>query len=437
MSLLIKNAAILTMESDEPEFLVSNLGIQGNSIAFIGDIPDNFKAVTEIDGTGKVILPGLINSHSHIAMSLMRYYADDLPFWTWLNDRIMPLEERLSGEDVYVGSMLSIAEMVHSGITTFADMYFFMDDIAKAVSETGIRANLSRGLVFNDPVDIKKLDSSVDLFHEWNNEGDGRIKIDLGPHAPYTCAPEYLKKVAGIAGDLDVGVHIHLSESSQEVEEIYSLYNKSPVEYVRDCGIFENRTYAAHCVKVTDYDIKILADNNVSVINNPGSNLKFGNGFAPVSAMLAAGINISLGTDGAASNNNLNMFEEINLTALVNKAADQSPTSVPAYTALKMATINGAKALGIDNETGSIRVGKKADIIIIDMDRPHFYPRFDVVLSLVYAAQASDVCTVICDGRLLMRDRKLLTLDEKEVCRRAVEVFKIITLNMGNFPYLS
>ncbi len=424
MSILIKNAAILTMESEKPEFQKGNLGISGKRIAFIGDIPDNFTAVTEIDGTGKVILPGLINSHSHIAMSLMRHYADDLPFWTWLNNRIMPLEENLTGRDVYAGSMLSIAEMIRSGITSFADMYFFMDDVAKAVSETGIRANLSRGLVFNSPEDIKKLDSSVELFHEWNNEGNGRIKIDLGPHAPYTCAPEYLKKVAKIAGDLDTGIHIHISESRREVEEIYSLYKKSPVEYVRDCGIFENRTYAAHCVKVTEDDIKILADNNVSVMNNPGSNLKFGNGFAPVSSMINAGINVSLGTDGAASNNNLNMFEEINLTALVNKAADHSPTSIPAYTALKMATINGAKALGIDNETGSITVGKKADIIIVDMEKPHFYPRFDVVSSLVYAAQASDVCTVICDGRILMRDYQLMTIDEKKVCTQADDAAK-------------
>lgn len=431
MSILIKNTAILTMESEKPEFQKANLGISGNRIAFIGDIPDNFTAVTEIDGTDKIILPGLINSHSHIAMSLMRHYADDLPFWTWLNNRIMPLEENLTGKDVYAGSMLSIAEMIRSGITSFADMYFFMDDIAKAVSETGIRANLSRGLVFNSPEDIKKLDSSVELFHEWNNKENGRIKIDLGPHAPYTCAPEYLKKVAKIAGDLDIGIHIHISESRREVEEIYSLYKKSPVEYVRDCGIFDNRCYAAHCVKVTEDDIKILADNNVSVMNNPGSNLKFGNGFAPVSAMLAAGINVSLGTDGAASNNNLNMFEEINLTALVNKAADHSPTSIPAYTALKMATINGAKALGIDNETGSITVGKKADIIIIDMDKPHFYPRFDVVSSLVYAAQASDVCTVICDGRILMRDYKLMTIDEKKVCMQADDAAKRLILKEG------
>ena len=428
MSLVIKNATILTMEGDEPELLNADLGIQGNRITFIGDSPGNFKAVTEIDGTDKVILPGLINSHSHIAMSLMRHHADDLPFWTWLNDRIMPLEEGLTGKDVYAGSMLSIAEMIRSGITSFADMYFFMDDVARAVNETGIRANLSRGLVFNSPEDIKKLDSSIELFHKWNNEGEGRIKIDLGPHAPYTCAPEYLKKVAKTAGDLDIGIHIHIAESRREVEEIYSLYKKSPVEYVRDSGIFENRTYAAHCVKVTDDDIKILACNNVSVMNNPGSNLKFGNGFAPVSAMIDAGINVSLGTDGAASNNNLNMFEEINLTALVNKAADHNPTSVPAYTALKMATINGAKALGIDNETGSITVGKKADIIIVDMEKPHFYPKFDIVSSLVYAAQASDVCTVICDGRLLMKDYQLLTIDEKEVCRQADDAAKKLIL---------
>ncbi len=424
MSLLIKNATILTMETDKPEFLEADLGVKGNRIVFMGDIPANFKAVTEVDGTGKVVLPGLINSHSHIAMSLMRHYADDLPFWAWLNDRIMPLEHKLDGADVYAGSMLSIAEMIRSGITTFADMYFFVDEIAQAVSETGIRANLSRGLVFNSPLDMSKIDEAIEIYHKWNNSNDERIKIDLGPHAPYTCGPEYLKKISKIAGDLGTGIHIHISESRREVEEIYSLYKKSPVEYVRDCGIFENRTYAAHCVKVTDDDIAILAKNNVSVMNNPGSNLKFGNGFAPVSKMLSAGINVSLGTDGPASNNNLNMFEEMNLTALVNKAADHSPTSVPAYTALQMATVNGAKALGLDNEVGTVTVGKKADLILVDMEQPHFYPRLDIVSSLIYSAQASDVCSVICDGRLLMRDRQLLTLDEMKVCREADDAAK-------------
>ena len=431
MGLLIKNATILTMETDEPEFLEANLGVKGNRIIFIGDIPHDFKAVTEVDGTGKVVLPGLVNSHSHIAMSLMRHYADDLPFWTWLNDRIMPLEHKLTGSDIYAGSMLSIAEMIRSGITTFADMYFFVDEIAQAVSETGIRANLSRGLVFNTPADISKIDESLELFKKWNNLHGERIKIDLGPHAPYTCGPEYLKKISKIAGDIGAGIHIHLSESRREVEEIYSLYKKSPVEYVRDCGIFENRTYAAHCVKVTDDDIAILANNNVSVINNPGSNLKFGNGFAPITKMLDAGINVSLGTDGPASNNNLNMFEEMNLTALVNKAADHSPTSVPAYTALKMATINGAKALGLESEIGSIKLGKKADLIVLDMNKPHFYPKLDIVSSLIYSAQASDVCTVVCDGRLLMRDRELLTLDEMRVCSNADEASKRL---IGNLP---
>lgn len=424
MSLLIKNATVLTMETDEPEFLEADLGIQGNRIVFIGDIPHGFKAVTEIDGIGKVVLPGLVNSHSHIAMSLIRHYADDLPFWTWLNDRIIPLEHKLTGPDIYAGSMLSIAEMIRSGITTFADMYFFVDEIARAVSETGIRANLSRGLVFNTPADISKIDESLELFNKWNNSNDERIKIDLGPHSPYSCGPEYLKRISKIALDIGAGIHIHISESRREVEEIYSLYKKSPVEYIRDCGIFENRTYAAHCVKVTDYDIAILADNNVSVINNPGSNLKFGNGFAPITKMLDAGINVSLGTDGPASNNNLNMFEEMNLTALVNKAADHSPTSVPAYTALKMATINGAKALGLESDIGSIRVGKKADLIIVDMNKPHFYPKLDIVSSLIYSAQASDVCTVVCDGRLLMRDRELLTIDEMNVCTNADEASK-------------
>lgn len=416
------------MAGHEPEILTGDLGIEEDKIVFIGEPVPGFNPDKIIEATGKIIMPGLVNAHTHIAMSLMRHQADDLSFWEWLNERIVPMEEKLTPEDVFTGSLLGIAEMIRSGTTTFADMYFYMNGVARAVSESGMRANLARGLVFNDEKDLKKLDEGVKLFLDWDGKENGRIRIDLAPHAPYTCPPRFVKRVRESAAELGTRIHTHLSESRKEIETIYSLYNMSPVAYMEKLGLFDQKTYAAHCVHVSFDDIRILADYDVSVVNNPGSNFKLGNGFAPVPKFLNSGVNVCLGTDGPASNNNLNIFEEINLTSLVNKAVSEDPSVVPAYTALEMATINGARALGREKETGSLEVGKKADIIVINADKPHFHPGLNTVSSLVYSSQASDVCTVLCDGRLLMEDGKLLTLDEHEVYRRAdVAVKKLLS----------
>ena len=240
-----------------------------------------------------------------------------------------------------------------------------------------------------------------------------------GPHAPYTCGDEYLSSIIELSSELDIGIHIHLSESTSEVEESCRLFGMSPIRRMKKIGLFDRPTLAAHCVHLSDEDIRLLAENRVNVVNNPGSNLKLGNGFAPVEKLLKAGVNVALGTDGAASNNNLNMFEEINLAALVNKGISLDTTSVPAYTALQMATTGGARALGLEGQVGTISPGKKADLIILDMKKPHFYPRYNLVSSLAYSAQASDVSTVIVNGRILMEAGELTTIDLEKVMHNA------------------
>ncbi len=415
MRILIKNTDVLTM-TDENQILSNvNVSIESGMISHIGEIPEDFTPEKIIDGREKLVMPGLVNSHTHIAMSLFRNYADDLPFWPWLTEKIWPLEEKLIAEDVYWGSMLSIMEMIQSGITSFADMYFFMDETAKAVSESGIRASLVRGLAGNGPEEYSKIEEAIEFYKKWHGKDNGRITVDAGPHAPYTCSPEYLKKVIKMAQDYNMRIHIHLSESKKEVEDSYEKYNKSPIAHVNDLGMFELPTMAAHCVYLSDDDIDIISKKGAHVLNNPGSNLKLGNGFAPIDKLLNAGVNVALGTDGPSSNNNQNMFEEISLAGLINKGINNDSTSVPAMTALKMATINGAKALGVEDNIGTVEVGKKADIILIDVKKPHFYPKHNVTSALVYSAQASDVDTVIVDGKILMENREIKTIDVEKV----------------------
>lgn len=429
MKTVLKNGTILTMETVEPELIRGDIGIDGETIVFIGERPADFRADREIDAQGGIVMPGLVDAHTHIAMSLMRHYADDLPFWTWLFERIIPVEDNLTDEHVYNGSMLSLVELIRSGVTTFADMYSNMDAVAQAALESGLRANLTRGLVFGGAEDLVKLDEGRKFYHDWNGKGEGRIRVDVGPHSVYMIPPEYMPKVVELARELDTRIHVHLSESRKEVSDSMKNYGKTPIAYARDHGLFECKTYAAHCVHITDGDIRIVREHGVSVINNPTSNLKLGNGFAPVTKLLEAGVNVGLGTDGSASNNNLNMFEEINLAALVNKGLTEDPTTVSAYTALQMATINGARALGLESITGSLKIGKQADIIVIDVEAPHFYPRHSVTAGLVYAAQSSDVKTVICNGQLVMQNRKLTRLDEQAIYRNAEESAAALTGN--------
>lgn len=415
MAFLIKNVDLLSMDGTESIVGDTNIYIEGDSIIHIGNLRTDLEVDRVIDGRNKLAMPGLINAHTHIGMSLLRNYADDLPLHKWLTEKIWPVEDKLNGEDIYWGSLLSMVEMIESGTTTFCDMYFFMDEVAKGVMESGMRAVLTRGLIEEPDNPNRKLDETRELFKNWNGKGNNRIKVMVAPHAPYTCGSDYLIRVMDLADELDTGIHIHLSETKKELEDSIKLHGKSPIRYVNDLGLFDFHTIAAHCVHVDDEDIEIMAKKSVYPVNNPGSNLKLASGFAPVDKMLKNKIPVSLGTDGSSSNNNLNMFEEINLAAIVNKAVNMDAISVPAYSALEMGTLNGAKALDWEGEIGSIEVGKKADIILIDMDKPHLYPRHNLISALSYSAQGSDVDTVIIDGRIIMEKREIKTLDVEKI----------------------
>lgn len=434
MRLLIEGGLVLPMDGDQPRLVSGDVGIDGQTIAFVGARPAGFVADRRIDASGCLVVPGLVDAHTHIAMSLMRHYAEDLPFWNWLFDRIMPIERKLTDSYVYHGSMLGLVEMIRGGVTCFADMYFHMDAVARAVERAGLRARLTSGLTFRGPEDLYKLDETRSFHEAWRGKARGRISVDVGPHAIYTCPPQYLEKAARLAEELDARIHIHLAESRKEVEECRAEYGKSPIAHARDSGVFSRPTYAAHCVHVDADDIGIMRDHQVAAVHNPASNLKLANGFAPVAAMLEAGLVVALGTDGPASNNNLNMFEEMNLAALVAKGATEDPTAVSAYRALRMATIDGARALGLERDIGSLEVGKKADLILVDVSEPHFYPRNGACASLVYAAQAADVKTVLCDGVVLMEDRQLSSIDQAEICAKAQECAAKLTGNEDFVP---
>lgn len=371
-----------------------------------------------INGWDKVVLPGFVNTHTHAAMTLLRGYADDLPLMEWLSTKIWPLEAKLNGDDVYWGTMLAIVEMIKSGTTTFNDMYFFMGEAARAVEESGIRAVLSRGMIGTSPDGQLALEDSRQLVKRWHKAAGGRIRFALGPHAPYTCPPDYLKQVVQLAEELEVGLHIHVAETRQEVDDIIRQYGVSPVRLMLDCGVFSRPAVAAHCVHLSQDDIAILAKCGVGVAHNPESNMKLASGIAPVPLLLESGIDVGLGTDGASSNNNLDMLQEMRTCALLHKVGSMDPTVIPAYQALKMGTVLGAKALGWGDQIGVLEAGYKADMILMNLNEANMIPLYDIPANIVYAAQAADVDTVIIDGRVVMENRRMTTIDEQEVLDR-------------------
>lgn len=412
--MLIKNVNLVPMDDKNEVIKNTNIYIQNDKIIHIGEIREDIEVERVIDGKNKIAMPGLINSHTHIGMSLLRNFADDLPLHDWLTKKIWPIEAKLTAKDVYWGSLLSMVEMIQSGTTAFCDMYFFMNQVGDGLEEAGIRGVLTRGLI-EDEESQAKLDETRQLFKEYHDKGNGRIKVMVAPHSPYTCSPDFIKESFKLAKELNTGIHIHLSETKKEVEDSFNLHGKSPIRHVYDLGLLDIHTIAAHCVHADSDDINIMKEKNVIPVNNPGSNLKLASGFAPVAEMLKKGIPVALGTDGSSSNNNLNMFEEVNLAAIVNKAVNLDAVSVPAMEALRMGTINGAKALDWEKEIGSIEVGKKADLILIDTDKPHLYPHHNIISSLAYGAQASDVDTVIVDGKIIMEKREIKTLDVEKI----------------------
>lgn len=427
MSILIKNATIIPM--DMPNHVIEKgcIGIREDCIAFIAEkneIPPDFQANKVIDGNGKVVLPGFVNAHTHCPMIFFRGYSDDVPLQKWLFERIFPVEDKLTAEDAYWGTLLSIAEMLKNGVTAFADQYFFMDAVAKAVEETGIKANLSRGLqCFTNDFDPRtdyRLKEGEELFRKWHGKGNGRIQVWIGPHSVYTCTPPYLEQSLRLASDLGTGIHIHLAENRKEVDECLNKYGKTPVAHCAAIGMFNLPLLAAHCVHLTEEDQVLLAQDNITVVHNPGSNLKLGSGIAPIPDLQKKQINIALGTDGPASNNNLNLLEEISLAALLHKGITEDPTTIPAWDALKMATVNGARGIGFIN-SGMLVSGNKADLVIFDLEKIHHMPRHNVIANLVYSGASADIDTVIVDGKILLENGTLLTIDEEMVIAKVEE----------------
>lgn len=412
---LIKNAEIITAKDTDKYYI----GILDDTIQVISkELPQDYEEANVIDAEGKIAVPGMVNTHTHAAMTLLRSYADDMVLMDWLQNKIWPAEDGLTDDDIYWGTMLSIAEMLKSGTTCFADMYFAMDRVADAVAQTGIRAVLSRGLTGFSDENYAKLEENAALYRERHNSADGRIHIMLGPHAPYTCSVEYLKKVIDKAKQLGCEIHMHLSETKGEVEDCIKEHGISPIKLMDSLGMFECGTLAAHCVHVDEDDLAIMAAKNVRVAHNPQSNLKLASGIAPVPAMLKHGITVGLGTDGTSSNNNLDMLEECRLASMLHKNMSGDPEILPAQQALAMATSEGAKALGFKN-TGKIEVGQKADIVLYSMDKPYWHPRHDRTSLFVYAANAADADTVFINGKLLMQNGEMLYMDLEKIYAEA------------------
>lgn len=425
--ILIKNGLVLTMTPDKMIPALNSILIEGNRIAQIGEVSCSDYTMI-IDASGKVVMPGLINCHNHAYMSLLRGYCDDLRLFEWLSEKMWPAEDKMSGEDVYWGTMLGAAEMIKSGTTTFADMSFFMDEVANAVQDSGMRASLCQGLLFLDGNVDRRIDSTYKLFSNWRGKANGRITTMVGPHAPQTCPPDKIKLSMELAKELDSAIHIHLAETTEEVEQITSQYGKSPTKYLADLGLFDNfHVLLAHAVHLSPEDIHILRNLRGGISHNPVSNQKLGCGVAPVVELIKEGVNVALGTDGAASTLTLDMFAEIKAAAWLQKNHHFDPTAINAYQVLQMATINGARALGLADEIGTIEVGKKADLIFIDIEKPHLYPHNDIYALLAYAAIGADVDTVIIDGKIVMQDRQLLTMDEKWVLHEAKRCSRRIT----------
>lgn len=419
LDLLIKDVDIITMDDTNTVIKNGCIGIKDGSISLVSDkLPEQISFKNEINGKGRIAMPGLVNSHSHSAMTLMRNYADDIALEKWLFDNIFPVEAKLTDKDVYWGTMLGIAEMLKSGVIAFADMYMFMEEVADAVTQTGIKANICKSPIqFFEGGELKRLDKSqgtIDYYNKYHNSADGRIKVFVEIHSTYMFNEKTLSNAAALAKQLNTGIHIHLLETVTEVESSKRDYGMTSVEICKKTGVLDVPVLAAHCVHMTDNDLEIMKAAGCSIAHNPTSNLKLGSGIARVPEMLEMGINVCLGTDGAASNNNLNMFEEMNLAALIHKGAAMNPQLMAANTVLKMGTCNGARALGF-NDSGIIKAGMKGDIILIDTDKPHFYPKNNPVSAIVYSAQASDVDTVIIDGKIIMENRAFISIDEEKI----------------------
>ncbi|MCL2126034.1 MAG: amidohydrolase family protein [Oscillospiraceae bacterium] len=462
MNLLIRDILAVLPGGAE----VCSVYICDGVIASTSTVPKGFKADKIIFGNGKMLIPGLVNAHTHAAMSIFRSCADDLLFNEWLFGKIQPMEDLLCGDDCYWGIMLAALEMLRTGTTSFIDMYYFTDESARAILESGIRCVFSRGIAGDADVVESKLRTAIDEIDRWSGNGSGvasadgsgsagtngsgsvgadgsnystgdgsiasgnssialgdgsniandkgRLTFMLGPHAPYTCDEGFQREVAAEAARRGIPINTHLAESLAEIDTIKERYGCTPIELVDRNGLLTETTVAAHCVHLSDSDIRLLAERGVNVVTNPVSNLKLANGIAPVMKMREAGVKLALGTDSAASNNSLNMFRDLAMLALIHKGANHDALAITAREGFEMATVHGARAMGHD-DLGEIRQGAIADLAVIDLDRPNMQPLNDPVAALAYSANGSEVETVMVGGDVLMENGEFLTIDKDRV----------------------
>lgn len=421
MKILIKNGYVVSMVSD---VVKTDLLIEDGKIAFIGNTDVESDKV--IDATDKIVMPGLINAHTHVPMSIFRGYSDELTLNDWLRKKMWPIEDKMTADDAYWASMLSGIEMIKSGTTTFNDMYFFEDEIAKMAEQLGMRAILSRCIIGEGEDMIKKAEEAETLYNNYHNKCEGRIKVCVGLHAPNTCPPETIRKGIELADKLGTPIHIHYLETKDEINYINNTYLSSVTEYLKKLGLFNYHVMLAHGVHISDADIEVLKEISGGVVHNPVSNMKLGSGFANTTKLLKNGINVALGTDGQGSTNTLDMFLEIKLAAYMQKGMYNSATAITAEDVLKMATIKGAEVLGIDSEVGSLEVGKRADIIIINTNKPHLCPIHNIYSTLAYSVSGDDVETSIIDGNIVMENRVIQNVDEAEILTECNRVTRML-----------
>ncbi|HKZ84734.1 MAG TPA: amidohydrolase [Anaerolineae bacterium] len=413
---LIKNVDVITLDAVGAVLRNASIAIDGRTILAVGDPPRDFAPDETINGTNHVALPAFFNAHCHAPMTYERGWAEDLPFPRWLNEKIWVAESALTPDDVYWGAALAACEMIRGGVAAFNDHYFYMDRVAEVVEQSGLKGGLA-WCVFGigDDKEIgANLDGTLAFVERWQGRADGRLRLMLGPHSPYICPPEFLARVAAIAHERGLTIHLHVAESQEQVDNSLRAHGKTPVAHLAALGVFDGPCVAAHCLVVGEDDLEILARHGVHVAHTPITYMKLAMGVNDLSRFFARGINVAIGTDGPASNADMDMLAAIRQTVILQKHEQRNPEALPGDTALRMASQNGARAMGVV-DSGAIAPGRAADLALIDMDKPHLLPRHDLVANVVHSAKAADVTHLIVDGRLLYRNGELLTLDEDKI----------------------